>query len=182
LLKDAEVHRLDGDDGQHQYVLVDYGMDLETVRKVPQLHLGRLFRDGKTIYGAKVVNKTLGDCAKVCGKLLEAALDDAWKQSSGGDDIQALATLHGLSDYVLEKQNGDTSPTIIEIAQNQADSTSDGQAWETICLHFVQAGLSSEANLYQNHNGKFSHIGHNRDTTDYANTCAGSMAVFRFPK
>lgn len=190
LLNEAEVHRLDDnntiDDSSgtvRQYVLVDYGMDVETVRKVPQLHLGRLFLlDGKIIYGAKVVNETLGDCTNVCGRLLEAALEDARKvaSSSGdGDSIQALATLHGLSDYVL--QQADVSASVTAIAQNKSESTNDAQAWESMCRDFVEAGQSSEAILYQAHGGTLSHVEHQRDTSDYANTCAGSMAVFRFP-
>ncbi|KAG7349229.1 hypothetical protein IV203_011826 [Nitzschia inconspicua] len=99
LLQEAEVHCLVEEDdnetgiNKRQYVLVDYGMDLATVKKVPQLHLGRLFLEGNTIYGAKVVNRTLGECSVVWGKLLEAALEDVRKQqTSSREDTEIKAT------------------------------------------------------------------------------------------
>ncbi|KAL3919473.1 MAG: hypothetical protein SGILL_003733 [Bacillariaceae sp.] len=182
LLKEAEVHRVDNtEDGTVQYVLVDYGMDAATVKKVPQLHLGRLscttISKSKTIInGVKVVNKTLGDCTDVCGKLLEAALSDA--RQSGSDDIRGLAALHGVSEYVLGQSS--VSPSIKAIAKNESESTSDQDEWEKVCHLFVEKGMSTEAKLYQDHGGILSHIEHGADTGDYANTCAGSMAVFRF--
>jgi hypothetical protein len=179
-VQDAEVHRLDDNDNPnvHQYVLVDYGMDLATVQKVPQLHLGRLSWDSSTntISGVKVVNKTLGECQNVCGKLLESALKDARQSSSS--DIRGMASLHGLSDYVLKQP--DASPSVQAIAKNEAQSTCDQVAWEKLCHDFVEKGMSSEAKMYQEHGGILSHIEHDADASDYANTCAGSIAVFRF--
>ena len=69
LLAEAEVHRWvvppdnNNSTSRTQYVLVANGMDLEMVKQVPQLHLARLFvtSDQSTMYGAKVVNRTLGD-------------------------------------------------------------------------------------------------------------------------
>lgn len=174
-----------------QYVLAGHGMDRETVRRVPQLHLARLWvEDGWKIWGAKVVNRTLGGCEGVCPRLLEAALSDVAK---GGTDAEAWASLHGLSDRVLlalpaeaggddgdSRSNSSATTTLRAIAKNKVDSTEGKEAWEARCVDFVEGKWSSEANLYLNHGGVFSRIEHNVDSTEYSDTCAGSMAVFRF--
>jgi hypothetical protein len=167
-----------------QYVLVDRGMDLSTVRRVPQLHLARLWvEDGWKIHGAKVVNRTLGDCEKVCGRLLDAALSDVTDMAQA----EAWATMHGVSDLVLrhmKTSSGEgtrtTTRLLQAIAMNEANSMEGRDAWEEQCVNFIDNGLSGEANLYTNAGGTFSRIEHNADRTEYADTCSGSMAVFRF--
>jgi len=77
LLGTAQVHRLDvGNNGkqQHQCVTAADGMDLDTVQKVPQLHLAQLQREDNALCDANVMNSTLGSIHQVCGWLMEAAL------------------------------------------------------------------------------------------------------------
>jgi hypothetical protein len=112
LLQNAEVHRLVGqgvgsggtvEAAPCQYVLVAQGTEVGLVQKVPQLHLARLWWDPSTntIYGAKVVNRTLGSIPEVCPRLLDAALKDAKVAATAKLStlpIQARSTLHGLSE------------------------------------------------------------------------------------
>jgi hypothetical protein len=192
-LEEAEVHRLRSsvDDGVYQYVLVDYGMDTATVEKVPQLHLARIFFDGtrNRIYGAKVINRTLGTCDVVCnGKLLDRVLSDATSNNNNNNNTQhqlhGWATLHGLSDYITGKDQQQTSysSSIIQsIAANRAsiETAYQEEEWANVCIDFIEQGLSKESNLYSA-KGVFSHIEHHADTSDYSDTCGGSMAVYTF--
>jgi hypothetical protein len=190
-LKEAKLHCISQDDnnnnGIQQFVMAADGMDFDMVKKVPQLHLARIWLlDGKKIYGAKVVNRTLGDCPHVCGRLLDAALSEA-----DTTDAEAWSTLHGLSDWVLQK---DTIESVVggleegqlqsvqSIAKNESspsDTTSDKEIWEKLAMQFVNKGLSDESNLYRER-GTLSRIEHQADTSEFANTCGGAMAVFRF--
>ena len=139
LLKEAKIHCIARDNGVKQYVLVADGM-----AKVPQLHLARIYLDGSTnipnIYGAKVVNRTLGDCSQVCARLLDAALSPC--------QMQVLT--HKPGPPFRSYQNGS----------------------------FVNKGLGDEAKLY-GEKGSLDRIEHKRDTSEFANTCGGSMAVCR---
>ena len=84
------------------YVMVAEGMESEMVQKVPQLHLARLFRSKDTnkctLFGARVVNSTLGTPKDVCGRLVDAALEDI--NSTAGATVQAKSSLRGLSEWV----------------------------------------------------------------------------------
>jgi hypothetical protein len=195
LLKEAKIHCISQDgntNGIQQFVMAGDGMDFDMVKKVPQLHLARIWMlDGKKIYGAKVVNRTLGDCPHVCSRLLDAALSEA-----GTTEAEAWATLHGLSDWVLQK---DTIESVVggkleegqlqsvqSIAKNESTSSdtstcriSDKEIWEELAKEFVNKGLSDESNLYRER-GILSRIEHQADTSEFANTCGGAMAVFRF--
>lgn len=183
LLKEAEIHCISQDNGVKQYVLVAEGMDIDTVAKVPQLHLARIYLDGSAnipkIYGAKVVNRTLGDCSQVCARLLDAALTDA------GPDAQAWSTLHGLSEWVLQQGNDVDAFTGLDEAKLQAvqaiaknESDTSNELWESVAMEFVNKGLGDEAKLY-GEKGSLDRIEHKADTSEFANTCGGSMAVFR---
>lgn len=125
LLADAEVHRLPSSKGNNiqQYVMAAEGMEAAMIEKVPQLHLARLFvqssHDGGSsptvmLFGAKVINKTLGSPTDVCGKLVDAALADV---AASAVTIEARGTLHGLSDWVLEGMR-----TIQQEEEGNADS------------------------------------------------------------
>jgi hypothetical protein len=185
-LKEAEIHCLSGENNSKQYVMAASGLDLETVQKVPQLHLARLWlTDGNRIHGAKVVNRTLGDCSHVCERLLDAALSDA---VAGPEQafVEGWSTLHGLSEWVLQQQNSSDSLSQSlhnAIANNESSSSgaseNDNEIWEKVAMDFVNQGWSDESNLYRE-KGLLNRIEHNADTSDFANTCRGSMAVFRF--
>lgn len=187
LVSEAQVHCISQDGNIQQFVLAADGVDLDTVKKVPQLHLARIcLQDGKKIFGAKVVNRTLGDCPHVCGRLLDAALAEA-----NSKDVEAWSTLHGLSDWVLE--NGTIENVVRDlkksqiqrlqsIAKNEMPSSSDAmdkEIWERLAVEFANRGFSDESNLYRER-GALERIEHQADTSEYANTCSGTMAVFRF--
>jgi hypothetical protein len=190
LLAEAEVHCIPKDAGMKQYVLTANGMDLDTVQKVPQLHLARLVLDGKKIHGAKVVNRTLGDPKHVCPRLLEAALKDV------GPGAEAWSTLHGLSEWVAAaasaaKVGGDAPPDAlqgmdkvqVDILQGIASGKGleyDEKGWEMVAVEFVNKGLGSESNLYMERQGKLDRIEHMADVSEFADTSGGAMAVFKF--
>jgi hypothetical protein len=178
LLAEADVHCI-SKDGMKQYVLAANGMDLDTVQKVPQLHLARLALDGKKIHGAKVVNRTLGDPKHVCTRLLDAALKDV------GLGAEAWSTLHGLSEWVA-KGDADALQGMdkaqLDILQGIASgkgSEYHEKGWETVAMEFVNLGLGSESNLYMKQ-GKLDRIEHKADGSEFANTSGGAMAIFKF--
>ena len=222
LLADAEVHHFSAaahGDNVQQYIMAAAGVDLATIQKVPQLHLARLFVEndtnngGHTLFGAKVINRTLGSVPDVCGKLVDAALNDI----AGGHAAKARSALHGLSDWVLEgirivQQDGgaagedevghhhhaslavlsDLSPDSDEWKAVEAIASSSSglvdetiynpgrEAWEQLAHEFVAQGLSEEATLYQSKGATFSAIEHRADTTVFAETSGGAMALFSF--
>lgn len=183
LLKEAEVHCLDQEDGSMQYVMVAGGTDKGLVRKVPQLHLARLNLKDRTLYGAKVVNRTLGRPTDVCGKLVDAAIKDV------GSGIQARSTLYGLTDWVLKGVDNRQSieslarlsdfdlAVVKGIAKGDVKDTNKA-FWEDIVREFVNKRLGEEAALYQDRGGKLVAIEHNADDTEYTDSSAGTMAVF----
>jgi hypothetical protein len=192
LLQEAQVHRLDERGGMKRYVMAAEGMDLETVKKVPQLHLARLDRKDAIIFGAKVINRTLGTPVEVCGRLVDAAIQDINSDSGGA---QARGTLHGLSAWVIkgiEKKVPiqtlvDLPPSELQavelIAHGEAgaDAYDAGRlSWEKLVREFLDADLGSEAALYRSKGGKLVAVEHHADVSEYADTSAGSMAVFSF--
>lgn len=196
LLADAQVHRLEIDADTLQYVLVASGTDIDLVQKVPQLHLARLFLSrgsgdadgdnnmGATMYGAKVINRTLGEPAHVCDKLVEAARNDGASQ--------AKSTLHGLSDFVVQTVTDTTttmttteSQRILAIANGSKLEESYGddnvkEQWEQLAKDYVSSGKCAEANLYQDKGAILSKILHFEDKSVFADTCGRSMALFHF--
>lgn len=200
LLQTSEIHCLSKENSKKQYVLAAKGMDTEKVKSIPYLHLGRIWldSDGKTIYGAKVVNKTLGDIKDVCGRLLDAAIQDA------GDGAKGLSTLHGLSEWVegcvkndLDFDDDNTGTKMVKdliIGLNDSerkavmsiingDTSADvydrgKSVWEILAREYVSQGLGKEAVLYQSKGGVLHQIEHLVDNTEYANTSGGAMAIF----
>jgi len=132
LVANAVVHRIGADAaGKREYILIPHGLDLELALKVDKLHLGRIYADNNCIYGAKVVQRTLGTHQDVCGKLLAAALEDASSSSSSQKEpIYALASLQGLSKWV-EK----------EIVQEEEQQESNGNDPTT---HYYQSTIINQ--------------------------------------
>lgn len=154
LLAEAQVHRFELDDGRLQYVLAAGGSDVSQVRTIPMLHLARLFVENDILQGAKVVNRTLGKPIDVCGKLVETALKDHEQTN-----MEAYANLHGLVDWA--KQQGYNSS-------------------EEAALEFVKAGQSGEALLYQAHGASLQEIVKGKDTSEFADTSGGAVALMKF--
>lgn len=176
LLQTADVHCLQQDDGvTKQYVLAASGMEEDMVKKVPQLHLARIYLKENTIFGAKAVNTTLGNLPHVCGRMLDAARKD------GGNE--ARSTLHGLSEWVLAEKLNDMQDAekkiVARIADGKLDSYNE-QMWEKLALEYVDQGLGDEANLYLGNSATLIRIEHQADTTEFADTSGGAMAVFKF--
>jgi hypothetical protein len=191
LLADSEVFRLEKD-GHYLYALAAGGSDVDTVRNVPQLHLARLYVNltAQEMWGAKVVNRTLGPPKDVCGKLVDAALEDTARP------VRAKSTVHGLSDWVLNMiaalddldkevplgvrallENKETVKEVTAVAQNQADA---GENWELLAKEFILASEEGESALYPSMGATLVEIQHKADTTEFSNTCAGSIALFEF--
>eukprot|EP00566_Odontella_aurita_P036925 CAMPEP_0113532960 /NCGR_PEP_ID=MMETSP0015_2-20120614/4342_1 /TAXON_ID=2838 /ORGANISM="Odontella" /LENGTH=163 /DNA_ID=CAMNT_0000431965 /DNA_START=209 /DNA_END=700 /DNA_ORIENTATION=- /assembly_acc=CAM_ASM_000160 len=162
-------------------------MDSSLVKRVPQLHLARIFLDGNTLYGAKVVNKTLGDPADVCGRLFDAAVNDF----AAGQSTRAQSTLHGLSKWVssggtsidaLSILDENQKEAVIAIANGENDQRvySNGRkGWELLATEFVSKELGLEARLYQSKGGTLSGIEHHSDM-DYYSESGGATAIFSF--
>jgi hypothetical protein len=155
-------------------------MDLEMVRKVPQLHLARLNVDCDTVFGAKVVNKTLGSISNVCPRLLDAAI------VTGA--TRARSTLHGLSNWVLKERlplpaddyNTTQVKLLTEICKGNLEKY-DPNLWEPLARDFCELGLGEEANLYlQKEGSKLVGIEHLTDVGDFSNESGGAMAIFQF--
>jgi hypothetical protein len=189
LLAEAEVHCFPQDDGSMQYVMAASGTDVDMVKKVPQLHLARLFVLDKTLFGAKVVNRTLGSPSVVCEKLIDAALKDA------GAGARARSTLHGLSEWVLkgikEKKGIDAVSKLKEEEIMALEAIAGGEldekgyalgkdGWEKVAREYVEKGNGGEAMLYVSKGGKLVSFEHLADTSGFANTSGGAMAVFSF--
>jgi len=198
LLQDASIHCFTAVSGHLQYVLVPRGMD-SAVQKDPQLHLARLYRDGNTLYGAKVVNPALGSPKQVCGKLVDAALEDIGSHAAA----QARSTLHGLSDYVRDLLNGgkydDGGKTAALLAEmsaipdaqklasgdiiNSNELSGDEKiVWELLARMFTGncPDLATEAALYESTRALMASLLFGADTSEFANTCGGAMALYRF--
>ena len=183
LLADSEVHswelkQEDGGNTIKQFVLVAYGMDLDMVHKVPQLHLARLFLSSDTMWGAKVVNRTLGDPSHVCAKLVDAARSDG--------ALRAKSSLHGLSDYVLNKSPSESLVAVAEGRHLVGDYGDDNDdvlriQWETHAREYIETRECLEANLYLDKGAVLTKILHHEDTSDFADTCGGAMALLEFP-
>lgn len=192
LLAEAEVYCLPTSENIKQFVLVARGMDYHTVAKVPQLHLARVFLDKNTIYGAKVINRTLGNLTDVCGKLVDHALQEA------GSDAQARSTLHGLSGWVLEGlQKADSSEILSGLTEAERQAITEiarytekrhgvyedaKEIWAKLAREFLEHKLSSEALLYQSKGATLVNVEHGLDTSDFASTCGTAMAMFSFSR
>ena len=96
-----------------------------------------------------------------------------------------------MSDWVLQNDNIDSvvgnplsDDQRLEIQSIAKKSSSNGichDVWEKLAVEFVNKGLGDESNLYRE-KGAFSHIIKDADESEFANTCGGSMAVFKFSK
>lgn len=194
LLKNATVHRIsitsedpnNGDVyGKRQYILIPNGTDLNLALKVDKLHLARISADRNFIYGAKVVQRTLGPTSIVCNRLVEAALEDI--KSEGNDDPIALASLGGLSRWVVKGIEGkETIEAFTSMDEHtflavKAIATQipreghsvvgqgtyrDGEVgWRALAQEYVNLGLSDEAKLYLNQGFHLSGIDPLADTS-----------------
>jgi len=166
LLKTAVVHSLPPSSSTetsdvYTYVLVPAGMDLQTVKAVPKLQLARLFRKENTIYGAKVVNRTLGRLDLVCPRLVQAAKADTSGQ------LLAKATLHGLADYVAAATAGKGD-----------EKDYDEAVWDQLATQFIKEGRGEEANLYLKEDAVLKEIQHHADDSEFRKESGGAMAVF----
>jgi hypothetical protein len=171
------------------------GMDMETVQKVPQLHLARLWvSDNRLLHSAKVINRTLGEPENVCGRLVDAALSDI------PGAAMAKSTLHGLSQWALDclAQDDDSHPakailkclTSRELEAVQAIANGNAReenvydsgrvGWEKLAREYANRKLSPEIALYISKGAILESIQHNLDNGDYANTCGGAMALLKF--
>jgi hypothetical protein len=167
------------------------GMDLSTVIKVPQLHLARLDRKDGLIFGCRVINRTLGTPQQVCGKLFDRALQDI----GDGTGARARSTVHGLSSWVMNGLQRKISigtlaqlqpaqlTAVGEIARGDAgvDTYDLGrESWEKLVAEFIEHDQEGEAALYRSKGGKLLTVEHMSDQSEYADTSAGSMALFTF--
>eukprot|EP00978_Attheya_sp_CCMP212_P046238 scaffold379947_cov43-Attheya_sp.AAC.1 len=110
LLQNAKLHRMtnaNNTSGLTEYVLAPNDADLDLIRKVPQLKLAQLFVQEQDhdknhlLFGAKVVQRTLGSTKTVCSPLVDAALQDI-AAANKGTNTYALARLDGLCEWVTK--------------------------------------------------------------------------------
>ena len=190
LLQRAQVHCLEEAGGVHRYVMAAEGMDRATVTRVPQLHLARLDRKDDLLFGCKVVNRTLGTPVQVCQRLIDRAFEDI--SPSGA---RARSTLHGLSSWVLTGLEKKSSIDALEQldpvhlghveAIARGDATADAydggrESWERLVREFVEKDPGEEAALYRSRGGRLVSVEHHSDQSEYADSSAGTMALFQF--
>mmetsp|Transcript_33161 Transcript_33161/g.71771 ORF Transcript_33161/g.71771 Transcript_33161/m.71771 type:complete len:258 (+) Transcript_33161:277-1050(+) len=189
------------------YFLVPADTPQDLAERVDKLHLARLYvaEDGKTIFGAKVVQRTLGDVTEVCGRLLDMAIKDV---KSTGTQPVAVTTLHGLCQWVedgLCSSNSNGVDSIDALNMLDADTVEavkavatgvprpghsvvgvgtyrDGEkGWKTLANAFIDIGMSSESELYKSRGGELEEIIHLGDDTKEGLTSAGgAVAKFKF--
>mmetsp|Transcript_21590 Transcript_21590/g.32139 ORF Transcript_21590/g.32139 Transcript_21590/m.32139 type:complete len:252 (-) Transcript_21590:2250-3005(-) len=188
LLRSAEIHKFDDERDTLQYVLAAQGMDRATVKSVKQLHLARIFvdtasstSDDAMMMGAKVVNKTLGTHAEVCGRLVEAILEE-------GTASKARSTLHGLADWIETNDRlsglSDDEKALIEpvLSSSSIGESEEVKAiWKQLAMDYVATGLGEEVALYQAKGATLLSIDcDSPDSSEYASTCGGAMAILDF--
>jgi hypothetical protein len=191
LLQRAQVHCLKEAGGVHRYVMAAEGIDLETVSRVPQLHLARLDRKDELLFGCKVINRTLGTPVQVCQRLLDRAFEDIGTLSGA----KARSTLHGLSSWVLngldKKSSFDSLEELdpahlayvkaIALGEATADGYESGRgSWERLVREFIEKDVGEEAALYRSRGGRLVSVEHHSDQSEYADSSAGTMALFEF--
>ena len=208
LLSNATAHRVGDDDdkngyGQRKYILVPHDTPLDLAIKVDKIQLARLSANKNIIYGAKVVQRSLGTPSHVCGRLVDMALKDA---ASRGEVPMAVASLEGLSKWVVMGLDGkDVIQSLDNVRQTdegafeavKAIATGiprpghsvvgrgtyrDGKdAWAEIAEEYVKLGKSEEAELYNSKGGSLVGIDHLADTSrEGLIDAGGAMARFQF--
>jgi hypothetical protein len=178
-----------------QIVLAPTGMDVDTVRKVPQLHMARLLLTTTTtnnnsneivmtFHSAKVVNRSLGSTRHVCRRLLEYAMAMAHQQqemtSSSRRNVKIFAksTLQGLSEWVLNLLKKESGETIVVTDFVRSLSTRERQTVQAISNGDLTAFASEQKNHQEEENG-------NRTAVElwdqlarlYLHDCSGSSAA-----
>ena len=111
LLGTAEAHVATpdpaSDPGARKYFLVPHGTDLDLALRVDKLQLAWVHSSGGVVHSVRVLQRTLGDPADVCGRLVDMALADIRAEGTGdGRPPTAVATLHGLCSYVEDGLSG----------------------------------------------------------------------------
>mmetsp|Transcript_15663 Transcript_15663/g.23731 ORF Transcript_15663/g.23731 Transcript_15663/m.23731 type:complete len:246 (+) Transcript_15663:61-798(+) len=202
LLANAKTHRVGRDDERRTYMLVPEDLDLKLALKVDKLQLARLFAEGNHIYGAKVVQRSLGSYAQVCKPLLQMALKDA----ANGEPVVALASLDGLTKWVvggiegkhdietlqrLEDDNKKIYEACVAIATGiprpghsvvGQGTYRDGEiGWTQLAAEYVNRKDDGESLLYEESGGKLIGIDHLADTSrEGLMEAGGSMARYKF--
>lgn len=208
LLENAVIHRIlsnEGDDvyGSREYALIPQDIPVELAIKDSKLKLASIRANRNIIFGAKVITKSIGDMQEVCGGLVDVALEDA---SSQGEQPQGLATLHGLSDWVvrgineqedikvlttLQERDPQTYEAVVAIATGVPRESHtvvgmgtfrDGQyGWGELAKEFVKRKLGDEVKLYESKGGELVAIEHLADhSEEYIKSAGGAMARFFF--
>jgi hypothetical protein len=208
LFSDAVVHkRGDLPYGTREYLLLPPHVSLQNVQDSYIIASMRAHRN--IMFGARVSMKKPQErdeedwsIATICPPLLQAALDDC---SAQGDQVQAMSTLYGLSDWVVACLNDDSSqskvlkdlddPVVLEAVRAIATGTPrpghsvvgqgtfrDGEvAWTALAGEYAELGLSDEARLYQQHSARLVNIEHLADMQPgYLKSAGGAMARFVF--
>jgi hypothetical protein len=196
------IHRI-GDEpyAAREYVLAPADIPLEFVMRDPKLKLASLCANKNVIFGAQVKTVNIGGMVDVCGRLVDAALEDASLQ---GQRPQGLATLCGLCEWVVKGINGEhdipllstlrnVDPTMYEAVVTVATGVEEeshvmdpfryGQhGWEELAKEFVDRGLEEEATLYLSKGGELTTIEPWARTSESGlRHAGGAMAKFLFP-
>ena len=203
LVENAVIHRIGDAYGTREYVLVPADIPLELVKKEGKLKLASVYANKNTIFGTKLVTRTLGSMEEVCGSLVDAALEDA---SSQGQQPQGLAALNGLCDWVMKGIEGKEDIEVLDTLQAKDPVTyeavvaiatgvpreshtvvgmgtfRDGQfGWGELAKEFVHRKLGEEAALFESRGGELITIEHLADHSEiYMKSAGGAMAQFFF--
>jgi hypothetical protein len=158
---------------------------------------------GAQLFGETAQNRSLSE---VCLPLLDVALEDA---SCEGEQPQAMATLHGLCDWVAQcdSDNHDNESETLKRLKSREDDLvyqavsamatgiprpghsvvgqgtfRDGQeGWEALAEEFIKKELAEEVELYKARGGTVVVIEHLADTQpNYLRSAGGAIARLFF--
>lgn len=194
-LSNSFVHRIGDDYTSREYLLLPTG---STDRRDAFASL-RTHRN--IIFGARLGRKPEEyhdndwKLSKVCGSLVELALDDC---SAEGEQVQAVSALQGLSEWVTQNWDKlDALKGMDDIAKEAAYAIATGiprsghsvvgqgtfrdgaDAWKKLAQAYLPH--SDESCLYVKHGAQLLNIEHMADTSpSYLKSAGGAMARFLF--
>lgn len=187
------IHRI-GDEpyAAREYVLAPADIPLEFVMRDPKLKLASLFANKNVIFGGQVKTVNIGGMVDVCGRLVDAALEDASLQ---GQRPQGLATLRGLCEWVVKGINGEHDIPLLNTLRNVDPTMYEAVVTVATGLEEESHGmdpfrhgqhgweeLEEEATLYLSKGGELTTIEPWARTSESGlRHAGGAMAKFLFP-
>lgn len=197
------VHSENVENGSKEYLLLPPHKTIEESKVDSSVKVASLFRHRSILFAARSFHDgySIND---VCLPLVDVALKEA---GENGDQPQAIASLHGLSQWVSTcLEDGDQSseqldklrrddPLSFEAVQAIATGVPrkghsvvgvgtyrDGEVgWKALAKEYAEKHFSEEVNLYEKRGGRIVEIEHMADQNPgYLQSAGGAMARLFF--